>query len=393
MKLPGYCAILLFILFSATAYAAETRTVVDMRGTEVTFPLEPSRIATIDDGFVEGVMTHLGVVDKVAAIASWGLKRDYHYTFESMLGEGFEHRGLNTMKYLHSWLDELPCFNSPQGNILNFETLAKADPELVILRVGDCSVRSGNDENIAKTIATIEELGLPLVVLYAPTYYGRSDLATMRDEMGVIGDIFGQKEKALRLADKLAETEKIIRERTGDIPEADKRKVLYIGMDSGSRQKGAAGAVFGTNTPDSYIVENIAGAINAFQGLGIGVPISTEQIYALDPDVIVLPTYNGYHPPRELYEAPYFADLAELRAIRDRRVYALPWTPMNCAKRLEYPIDLLIIAKAAYPERFGDINIYDFALNLYKELYNVDEETAKELRSTQLLDWMAEYDF
>ena len=393
MKLSKYCACLLFILFSINAHAAETRTIVDMRGTTVTFPLELSRIATIDDGFIEGVMTHLGVVDKVAAIASWGLKRDYHYSFESLLGEGFEHRGLSTMKYLHPWLDELPCFNSPQGNILNFETLAKADPELVILRVGDCSVRSGNDENIAKTIATIEDLGLPLVVLYAPTYYGRSDLGTMRDEMGVIGDIFGQKEKAFKLADKLAETEKTIRERTEGIAEADRQKVLYIGMDSGSRQKGAAGAVFGTNTPDSYIIENIAGAVNAFQGLGIGVPISTEQIYALDPDVIVLPTYNGYHPPREVYEAPYFADLAELRAIRDRRVYALPWTPMNCAKRLEYPIDLLIIAKAAYPERFGDIKIYDFALNLYKELYNVDEETAKGLRSTQLLDWMAEYGF
>lgn len=37
--------------------------------------------AAIDDGFVEGVMTHLGVIDKITAIGSWSMKRDYKYDF------------------------------------------------------------------------------------------------------------------------------------------------------------------------------------------------------------------------------------------------------------------------------------------------------------------------
>jgi len=117
--------------------------------------------------------------------------------------------------------------------------------------------------------------------------------------------------------------------------------------------------------------------------------MSTEQIYACDPDIILLPTASGYHPPRELYEAPYYAGLRELRAVKQKKVFALPWSPMNASRRVEYPLDMLIIAKAAYPERFTDVNVYDFALEFYQKVYGVDVEQARGLRSTQLLDWMA----
>ena len=387
------CFFAIGLLLSSAALAAETRTVKDMRGKEVTFPADLKKVATISDGFVEGVMTHLGVIGKVAAIGSWSMKRDYKYDFETSSGEKYAHRGWNTMKYLHPWLDDLPCFNSPQGDVLDFETLAKAEPDLVILRVGDCTVGEDEGEKTRQTISTIEALGLPLAVIYAPGYFRRAELSSLRDEMAVIGAIFGQKEKALTLADYLAGTEKMIRERSAGIKDGEKRRLLYLGLNPDLRKQGAAGAVFGVNTPESYIIESVAGAKNAFTGTGYGVPMSIEQIYALDPDVIVLPTFNGYHPPRELYEAPYFENLRELRPVKEKRVYAMPWSPMNCARRVEYPLDMLIIAKAAYPERFHDLKVYDFALEFYREVYGVDEEKAKGLRSTQILDWMKDYDF
>lgn len=395
----GLLSVLIMLLalaiwpLSALADKVETRTITDMRGKEVTFPADPQKVATIDDGFVEGIMTHLGVIDKVVAIGSWSMKRDYNYDFETATGEKFSHQGWNTMKYLHPWLNDRPCFNSPQGDVLNFETLAKAEPDLVIMRVGDCTVGEDDADKIAQISKTIEDLGLPLVVIYAPGYFKKAELSTLKDEMAVVGDVFGQKEKALALADYLASTEKMIRERTAGIKDEEKTKVLYLGLNPDLRKQGAAGAVFGINTPESYIIENVASAKNAFTGQGYGVPMSVEQIYALDPDVIVLPTFNGYHPPRELYEAPYFENLSELKAIKNKRVYAMPWSPMNCARRVEYPIDMLIMAKAAYPDRFKDIKVYDFALKFYQDVYGVNEETAKGLRSTQILDWMKDYDF
>ena len=387
----GFLCTLLLVVPDAAS--AATRQVTDMRGKVVTIPADLVRIATIDDGFVEGVLTHLGQINRVAVIGSWSMKRDYSYRFETASGETYEHRGWNTMKFLHPWLDEKVCVNSPQGDIINFEALANANPDVVILRVGDCTVGIGNKEKITKTIDTIEALGLPLVVLYSPTWYQTADLASMRREAEVVGALFGQEAAAVAMADKLAATEHLIRERTAAIPEDQKARVLYFGLHPNVRKQGGAGSVFGVNTPESYIIESVAGARNAFRGNGSGVPMSTEQIYALDPDVIVLPTANGYHPPRELYEAPYYVNLQELRAVKNRRVVAMPWSPMNCARRVEYPLDMLIIAKAAYPDRFADISVYDFAKQLYKDIYGVDDQTAEGLRSTQLLDWMRDAGF
>ena len=54
---------------------------------------------------------------------------------------------------------------------------------------------------------------------------------------------------------------------------------------------------------------------------------------------------------------------------------------------------MLVIAKAAYPEQFKDIKVHEFALKFYKDVYKVDDKTAKGLRSTQWLDWTVENDF
>ncbi|ASM37672.1 MAG: ABC transporter substrate-binding protein [Campylobacter sputorum] len=380
--------LIIFLLFIAQCFAFE---ITDMRGKKVEIKEPLNSVATISDGFVEGVMTHFGVIDKVKVIGSWSMKRDYKYDFETISGEKYSLSGWNTMKYLHPWLDDLPCINSPQGNILNFEELAKANVDLVILRVGDCTVGAGNKENIEKTIKTIESLGINLAVLYAPNYFKKADLSTMKDEIEVLGAIFQKEEKAAKLYEYLNSTEILIKERTKDIK--DKRSVLYIGLNTAARKKGGVGTVSGINTPESYIIEGIANAKNAFASKGDRVILSAEQIYALDPDVIVLPTSNGYHPPRELYESPAFEILNELRAIKEKRVYAMPWSPMNCTRRVEYPIDMLIIAKAAYPEKFSDIKVHEFVLKFYKDVYGVSDEEAKNLRSEQILDWTLEYDF
>lgn len=383
-----------FVFFLFFKLSVLAHSVVDMRGKSVEIPPNLERVATISDGFVEGVMAHLGVINKVSAIASWSLKRDYTYTFHTTKGESYTKSGVNTMRYLHPWLDDLPCFNAAQGNILNYETLAKANPQLIILRVGDCTISSGTSfrggsiKNTQQAITRIESLGIPLIVLYAPY---QTELSSIQEEIRIIGEIFNQKEKALKLYDYLHQIEILVRERTKHITQ--KPSVLYFGLNSIARKKGGSGMVSGITTPESYIIENIINAKNAFRGKGNNIILSGEQVYALDPDVILLPTKNGYHPASELISAPYYQNLQGLKAVQNRRIYALPWTPMNCARRVEYPLDILIMAKAIYPNLFGDIKVHSYALEFYQRVYNVDIDTAKSLRSTQLLDWTLENDF
>ncbi|MDD2787165.1 MAG: iron ABC transporter substrate-binding protein, partial [Methanoculleus sp.] len=86
----------------------------------------------------------------------------------------------------------------------------------------------------------------------------------------------------------------------------------------------------------------------------------------------------------------YYQNVDELSAIKNRRVSSFPWEPCNCAKRLEYPIDVMVIAKAAYPERFADVVLEEWLLEFYENVYNVDRVTAEGLRSAQWMDWCVE---
>ncbi len=390
-----FASLFVVFCFFATSSLSFARDIVDMRGKTVTVPDTIEKIATLDDGFVENILTHIGHIDKVDVIGSWSMKRDYSYTFPTTNGEDYTLKGLNTMYYLFPHLNDLTCVNSPQGNVINYEALAAEDPDLVIMRMGDCTIRADNIEASNRSIEQIEALGIPLVVLYTPQFDEEYNLSSMHKEAEVIASIFGEEEvqKAKDIMDYVGGIESMIRQRVAEIPRDEKKRVLYFGLNPSVREQGGAGNVHGVNTPQSFMIEQVVNAKNAFEGKGTNVPVSVEQVYAFDPDVILLPTMNGYHPAEELYTAPYYSLLKDVRAVKERNAFALPWTPMNCAPRLEYPLELLIMAKAIYPEKFEDIVFADFALDFYKKLYFVDDEKAAGLLNTQILDWTKEINF
>lgn len=382
--------LLAFFPIQANAqFSSKSVTLTDMDGRKLTLATEPQRIVTIDDGFVEEVLTYLGKTDRIIGIGSWGMKRDYTYTYTGKDGEPLTFAGLSTMKVLHPWLNDLVCINSPQGNVLQLEALAALKPDLVIVRVGDCTLGGGNTEALQKAFAAINALGLPLLVLRAPTLTD-NPLDSMEEEARLLGALFGQEAESAKLMAYLKECENFIRARVqaANIPDEKKARLLYLGLNPDIRKQGATGHTYGLNTVESMRVENVIGAKNAFRGQGSNVQLSAEQVYALSPDALILQTSNGYHPIEELLYDPAFARLQELEAIKAGRIYPLPWSPMNCAPRMTYPIDLFILAKAAYPEVFSDTSVYAFALDFYQKVYHVSPDEARTLRSHQLLDWM-----
>jgi iron complex transport system substrate-binding protein len=304
-------------------------------------------------------------------------------------GESYEYKeGMNTVTFLNPFLMDLPLV-AQSGTGVNYETLASFNPDVVFLRVGSCTL-SANDESTQKTIRMIESLGIPLVVLYGPNMTENPQMDSLSEEIRIIGRVFGNEEKATALADYLEKQVRFIMDRTGEIPEDQKPSVLLFGLSPKSREAGGAGHVRGLNTIDSWLVETVVNARNAFRTKGAWNILSTEQVLAIDPDVIVLITAWGYHPPRELYEAPYYQNLKDLRAVKNQRVTALPWTPCNCDKRVEYPIDVMVMAKAAYPDKFADVDLNAWLIDFYQNVYGVDKETALQLRAVQWMDWIAE---
>ena len=368
------------------------RTVTDMRGRAVELPATIERVVAIDDGFVEGLLYRFGMQDRIVGLGGTWVQ-DYTYPFEGAGGATYEYRnGTNPVSYLIPGLADLPVLVET-GTAINYETLASLDPDVVILREGAWAFSAGSDEALGKTITTIDSLGIPLVILVGPPFQESPTIGHIGEEIRLVGEVFSREKDADALASYLDDQIKEIRRRTADIPENEKPRMMQLGLSPRARQGGGAGMAWGGDTIESYFIEEIANAKNAYRGTGAFVVVSTEQILALDPDVIVLPTAQGYHPASELYTAPYYRNLQELTAVKNHRVYALPWTPFNWAKRLEHPIEAMVIAKAAYPDRFADIQVHEWVLDFYQNVYGVDHATAEELRSAQWLDWMVEAEF
>jgi iron complex transport system substrate-binding protein len=364
------------------------RTVVDGRGVAVQVPKNIERVVTVSSGLIESVLFVLDEEEKIVGLGSNCVPKIYNYTYPTVGGEAYEYRGgMNPVAYLDPRLRDLPLVKESSTG-MNYETLAGLDPDVVILRVGASGFPSMEDEGVQKTIRTIESLGTPVVVLKGPPCFDEPDLSTISDEIRIIGAVFGKEKQAGELAEYLESQTRLVFERTKDIPDAERPTVLVFGASPTARKAGGAGNVRGTDTIESYFVEEIVHAKNAFRNTGSPM-ISAEQLLALDPDAVVLNTWNGYHPPEELYSAPYYQNVGELSAVKNRRVYALPWTPCY-SNRLEYPTHVMVIAKAAYPERFADVDLGEWLLDFYKNVYDVDDETAKTLRTAQWMDWCVE---
>jgi len=401
MNFLKYCvlAVACLCLISGAVCADEYRTVVDSRGVDVQVPMEIERVVTISDGLVEGTMVALGVDDTIVGIGSSCIPGKgtwtYYYQTDDGMVEGTG--GKNVVGELIPRLKDFPHVVE-SGVAMNYETLTSLEPDVVIMRLGSCSIPTTENDKLQKTIQTIESLEIPLVVLYSPNCYDQSNLETVSDEVNLLGEVFGKEDEANKIADYLNSQLEMIIERTQNIADEEKPTVLMFGLTSYNADFGMSangpGVTYGLNTPEAYMIEDIVNAKNAFRSdIGTTPTVSTEQVLAMDPDVVVLSTWCGHHPVEELYNSTNYKNLHELSAVKNRRVASLPFMPCNCVRRLEYPIELMVIAKAAYPDQFSDIKVHEWVLDFYQNVYGVDEETAIDLRSAQWMDWTVDEDF
>jgi iron complex transport system substrate-binding protein len=379
---------ILLVLFTHPVQA-EFRTITDMRGKEVKIPANPKRVITLDDGFTAGIMTSLGVQEKIIALGSHCPTKIFKYDYPVVDGSQYSYtNGMNPVGYLNPWLREVP-YMATYGQSINFEELAKLEPDLVFMRVGSCYT-SDDSEVLARMMKMIEAMNIPLIVLKSSTTVCDPTAKNISAEILVVGEAFGRKEQAEQLATYLESIVDMIDERTTDVTEEQKPNVLLFGLSPKARGEGGAGTAHGKETIESFFLEKTVKAVNAFDGSGSFSVINAEHLFAMDPDVIILPTAWGYHPPKELYTAPYYKKLSGLSAVKNHRIVALPWTPCNCAKRIEYPIELMVMAKACHPKLFEDIAVNSWVLDFYTKVYGVDRQTAQGLRSAQWLDWTVE---
>ncbi|WP_456419484.1 ABC transporter substrate-binding protein [Methanocaldococcus infernus] len=256
---------------------------------------------------------------------------------------------------------------------INYETLASTKPDVVIIRA--FVTNKEREDRYKDMIQKLDEMNIPVVILLHPTSFDKPDVKTMWEEIRILGQIFNKEKEADDLINYLNNYVKLISDRTKDIPEDKRPRVLLFATPD---------YMLGPGTIQSYFLEEIVHGKNVLKE-GRWLKTSPEQVLKLNPDALIILGHAGYVSPEEVYEGKdtgfNWKLVQDINAIKNRKVGSLGITEWRAT--IEFPIGLLREAKTLYPERFTDIDPDKEEIKLYKELYKLDDNTLQEAIKAQ----------
>lgn len=280
---PGMLlTILLFASFSVQA-----REIVDMSGRKVTIP---------------------DVVSKVVAVSPPGTYLLYAIDPKILAGLNFP-LWQSEKKYTVPEYRHLPVIGgmAGQGRTLNREVLLQVKPDFLLQWAwqGDATNR--------KFLDSMASMPFPVVCVRLDS------IEDYPEALRFIGDITGRKERGEELRRYALNTVTEAKAMTAKIPADEKVRVYYAeGTDGLSTER--AKSIHAELIP-------LAGGINVHQGEELDhygmEKISMEQLLLYDPEVILVKEKTFFDTA---YNDPRWKNL---RAVREKRVYLIPFEPFN----------------------------------------------------------------
>lgn len=250
------------------------------------------------------------------------------------------------------------------GTGANIEELMTLRPDVVFYLEAD------------KTMGrALENAGLAGVAV-SPSKWGYDVLRTYEEWIKLLAGIFPERasagEKAAAYGRRVLE---LTKSRAALIPQNERKKVLFIVREENGRIVTSGKNFFGQYWCESIGAENAAAEITAERSNAV---VTMEQVYKWNPDVIFITNFTKL-TPSGLLSAP---EWKPVEAVRRGAVYKMPlalyhtYTPGPDA-----PLTLLWLARAVYPESFGDVDVPKQAVKYYKEIFGlgVSESRAREI--------------
>ncbi|NPV61025.1 MAG: ABC transporter substrate-binding protein [Methanotrichaceae archaeon] len=332
------CVIFAFFAFSATANGgSENKTiqVTDDRGRTIEVPYPCERIVFL----VENAMNTMYAVDGADNISGIG---------DIWMPEQREP--------LFKAID--PNFDSKvriskEGGMVNMETLAKADPQLVVLWSADW------DDDVTQAIE--ENLNVPTYGVFIDS---TSDLQRQAE---VFGQIIDREKRAAEVVNIMKLYEKKVTDDTSTIPQEEKPKVYWMWGDI----LGTAGLKSTANE----LIEK-AGGVNVMQlwtneTRTLEHPtLNLETLVQLNPDVIYM-WFNTNLDPEDIVNGKDFEGWKDINAVKNGRVYEVENPLIFDFHTPRYPLALMIMAKDINPDKFQDLDLDAEIDNMFVDLYQV----------------------
>ena len=228
----------------------------------------------------------------------------------------------------------------PNAQAAEAEKILSCNPDIVISEY----------EDVEKEDALQEQLGVPVVTLKSGPN-GVFDGA-FSQSMTLLGQIFGEEEKAEALVSFIAAETAEIAERTANVADEDKPGVYICGLGNW----GTTNHLMTSQTYASFEVANIRNVVTDLGANGVQ-PIEEEKFVALgaDMDIIVMDAAAVKNIKPLYQEDPTMFDSCKAWQTGDvylEMAYNAYYTNYEIAL-----INTWFIAKSVYPDLFADVDI------------------------------------
>lgn len=246
--------------------------------------------------------------------------------------------------------------NVGSAKAFDLEACLAAEPDLVILPA-----------RAKEHGETLTEMGIPTIIVNPESHEQLVEMVTL------IGQVADAEEAANKLIDRYDEVIAKVNDLTADLTEDDKPLVYMSGTSS-----------YLTTAPKDMYQSSVitsAGGINAAQDIDgdYWVDVSYEQLIAMNPDVIIIPTNNMANGQPDFSAEELMADevLAEVTAVANGAVYNMPagyeaWdSPVPSGV-----LGMLWMLSTLHPDLYS---LDEFALDaqdFYKTFYGFEMDTA-----------------
>jgi iron complex transport system substrate-binding protein len=310
-------AALAAVLLALSAAASEARTVTDALGREIEAPDKVGRLLAL--GTSMAFVTYLGAQDLIVAVESVDQLGSVAKPYVVVNGDRFK---------------DLPAVDSGgSARIRNFEEIVKARPDLILL----VAAAPSEADDLARKV----EIPVAALSTGAPFF----DPAVFEASIVLAGELLGREERAREIVSDLA----AVKGQLKPPPEGRRAKAYVGGLSSrGNRDL--------TSTTSASWPMAAAGIDNVMASSGHHGPlfINKEHLILLDPGLLFLDC-NGMALIRgDVAKSPkYYQSLSALAEGRAWQV--LPHNSYMANVEVNY-INALLMAKAAYPELYGDLD-------------------------------------
>ena len=313
----------------ASEAAPPTRIIVDRAGRKVRIPVSPQRVACLFGPSYEKLFA-LGAADRISLVAHVKLPWNYQ---------------------LNPNLKNIPVLDNFMAP--DVEQLLHLKTDLVIYHP------------FPKQLQRLSASGLPVVVAYDSSKRQMTLEDFINDwyeQIRFYGDVLGGRandiaEKYCAYADERIRKVVAI---TSKIPASERPKAFYIcgRIDGGTNTQSRFSTAY-------WLVQAAGGSMMTYDDKAYFVSVSTEQLIAWNPDVIVVGTSPSIDP---IVNNPQFQGIT---AVKKHKVFISPegqfyWSHFST----ESFLCILFMAKLFHPDLFADVDVKQELKSYYQNFYH-----------------------